>query len=126
MGDLTANVSRYEIACKCGCGFDTMDQETLDVLQECANYFADLKGISRVRVTIHSGCRCRRHNSNEGGADKSQHLYARAIDFHIQGVRPQEVYDYLIKLYPNRYGIGCYSSFVHLDTRTKGFWRQDW
>ena len=29
MGDLTKNISRYEIACKCGCGFDTIDIEVV-------------------------------------------------------------------------------------------------
>ena len=44
MGDLTANISRYEIECKCGdCGFDTIDYQTVMIWQDVCDYFLHIK-----------------------------------------------------------------------------------
>jgi len=53
-----------------------------------------------------------------GGSPKSQHLVARAIDFSIRGVSPEDVYNYLDKKYAGKYGVGRYGTFTHIDTRT--------
>jgi len=97
-----------------------MDFETLKVVQKCCDYFARLLKQQRVVVTIHSGARCLMHNRAIGASDASQHVKARAIDFHIVGVRPFEVYAYLDKKYEDRYGIGSYKTFTHIDTRSNG------
>lgn len=119
MGNLSKNFSRIEFACKCGCGFDTVDTETLDVLQECADYFSEKAG-KQVAVHVTSGCRCREYNAQVGGTKSSQHIRGRAVDFVIQNVDPQLVYDYLDAMYADRYGLGDYDNFTHLDTRTHG------
>ena len=40
MGDLSANFNRAEFACKCGCGFDTVDAKLIDYVQQIREYFA--------------------------------------------------------------------------------------
>lgn len=120
MGDLTKNISRHEIACQCGCGEDTIDFETVTVVQETCDHFAEKLGVDKVVLLITSGSRCDAHNKAEGGAKESQHPKNRAIDFKIIGVKPADVYDYLDKKYPNKYGIGRYNSFTHVDTRSTG------
>ena len=111
MGDLTGNLSRHEFACKCGCGFDTADVELVQIIQEVCFFFES-------SVIINSGCRCASHNKNEGGGVNSQHLKGRAADCVFIKALPIEVYEYLTEQYPDKLGIGLYSSFIHIDTRT--------
>lgn len=118
MGDITKNISRHELACKCGCGFDSMDYETIKILQECCDHFAKTLGVEKVTLIINSACRCEIHNKFINGSKRSQHLLARALDFWIKSVHPSEVYNYLTEKYEGKYGIGGYSKFTHLDTRS--------
>ena len=113
MGDLSNNFSRHEFACKDNCGFDTIDFETLIVLEDVRDNFGS-------PITITGPNRCWQHNIDEGGAEDSQHLYARAVDFVVAGVAAQDVQSYLKMRYPNMYGIGVYSNRTHLDTRSNG------
>lgn len=110
MGDLSENFSRSEFACTCGCGFDTVDAETLEVLE-------DLRAWAEVPVHITSGARCKKYNASVGGAENSQHLIARAGDVHVEGINPPAVFKYLVGKYPNKYGVGLYALWVHIDTR---------
>jgi len=119
MGDLTANISRSELKCKCGkCGFDTVDWETLEVVQDCADHFAEQLGVERVVVNVNSAARCLEYNRSIGSTDGSQHTKARAIDFTINDVKPADVYAYLCRKYPDRYGLGSYATFTHADSRS--------
>ena len=111
MGDLTKNLSRYEFACKCECGFDTIDYETLMALQAVRDYYNQ-----PVKVT--SAARCLRHNTRVGGKPNSLHLVGRAVDFTVAGVRPQEVQSYLAMKYEGEFGLGRYATFTHFDTRS--------
>lgn len=125
MGDLTKNISRHELACHCGCGLDSMDCETVCVVQDLCDFFTIMKG-KKVTLIITSAARCFEYNRkpvSEGGPgsnDNSQHPRCRAMDIKIVDVSPDEVYDYLIAKYPNKYGFGKYATFIHVDTRTNG------
>jgi len=111
MGDISKHFNRKEFACKCGCGFDTVDVKTLELAEEVRQFTGK-------PVIVHSGCRCATHNRMVGGAPNSQHKKARAADLGVDN--PLEVYNYLCKKYPDMYGFGLYSTFVHVDTRTNG------
>lgn len=131
MGDLTRNLSRHEFACKCGCGFDTVDFELVNVLQDAVFHFESKYG-NRVIVSITGPNRCIEHNRKEGGAEGSKHITGKAADhkFFIvsesgsrKQIDPVEVYDYYCHKYPNKFGIGIYSNRVHIDSRSgKGRW----
>lgn len=110
MGDIAKHFDRSEFACQCGCGFDTVDTELLDLLQHIRASFD-------APVSIESGARCVTHNTNEGGYPESQHLDGRAADIKVQGVAPLAVQRWFDKQYPNRYGLGKYASFTHIDSR---------
>lgn len=118
MGNLTLNISRHECACNCGCGFDTVDIETAKIVQECCNHIADSLGVQKVVLHINSWCRCVEWNIHECGFKDSKHLLGIAVDFWIEGIDPELVYEYLNRKYPGRYGIGKYKTFTHLDTRS--------
>jgi len=55
MGDLSKNLSRHEMICFCGCGFDTVDAKLVSALQGAADAFDAI-----IRIT--GGNRCREHN----------------------------------------------------------------
>jgi uncharacterized protein YcbK (DUF882 family) len=107
---ISEHFSRSEFACKCGCGYDTVDVTLLEALEGLRTYFSS-------PVTITSGCRCKAHNEDVGGSPKSQHLYGRAADIKVKGISPNEVADYLDKKYPHSMGIGRYLNWTHIDSR---------
>jgi len=126
MGDLRKNTSRYEVACHCGCGLDSMDSETLDVVQDVCDHFAFEKDIDRVILNVTSGARCLEHNNkpvSQGGAGSSsgsQHPKCRAMDIQIHDVAIKDIHTYLVDKYQGKHGIGLYKTFIHIDTRTNG------
>lgn len=113
MGDLSPHFNRSEFACRCGCGFNTVDHELLSVLEEMRMYYLR-------PVFINSACRCLEHNREVGSKDTSQHVRARAADVRVEGVEPPQVQSYLQAIYPYVYGIGAYTTFTHIDTRSGG------
>ena len=111
---------RSEFACKCGCGFSTVDVELLEVLTIVRERF-------NAPVTINSSCRCVEYNEKvQLEADenyipyssKSKHMKGIAADIVVKGVSPLEVCAFLTRHEPLKYGIGKYNSFTHIDTRT--------
>lgn len=130
MGDLSPNLSRHEMACKCGCGFDTVDIELVDVIQGCVDHFEDVYH-TKVMLIVTGPNRCVMHNIDVGGAPDSQHTKARAADFKLfinsgrDQIHPDEVAIYLEEWYPGKYGIGRYTNRTHLDTRSNGPARWD-
>jgi uncharacterized protein YcbK (DUF882 family) len=111
MGDLTKNFSRSEYACKCGCGFDTVDYDLVMIHQQIRDHFGS-------SVTITSACRCDEHNARCGGADNSQHKDGRAGDIIVYGVSPEEVGMYCEEI--GVPGVGIYDDFTHTDSRSNG------
>jgi uncharacterized protein YcbK (DUF882 family) len=80
-------------------------------------------------IVIISGYRSPERNKAVGGADKSQHLEAKAADIKIAGVPTEEIYNRIDKLISQgkikQGGLGKYikSGFVHYDVRgTKARW----
>jgi uncharacterized protein YcbK (DUF882 family) len=118
VGNLTKNISRHELACNCGCNFDSMDFETINVVQESCDHFAKKLGVNKVVLHINSAARCLKYNRSIGSTDKSMHTKARAIDYTIDEVSPDELHAYLIDKYDDTFGIGQYDDFTHLDTRS--------
>lgn len=113
MGDLTANFSRHEFRCKCGCGFDDVSPDLVKGLQQ-------LRDLCGRPVIVNSACRCPEHNRRVGGAAKSRHLEGKAADIVIRGLTPRQMADLAeqidvfqkgaILIYPAR-------GFIHVDVR---------
>ena len=109
MTRISEHFTRDEFACKCGCGFDTVDTELINILEQVRKHFGK-------PVIISSACRCPAHNGSVNGAAKSQHLYGRAADIVVMYEYPAEVANYLETL--NAPGIGRYDTFTHVDSRS--------
>jgi len=102
---------RHEFECHCGCGFDVVDAELLQVLTALRQRFGT--------VTINSGARCETHNKNEGGSSASQHLQGKAADVVVEDTCAGLVALWFENQYPNQYGIGRYRGRTHIDVRAK-------
>jgi uncharacterized protein YcbK (DUF882 family) len=100
--------SRAEFACRCGCGFDTVDYELLRVLEYIREHFGKA-------VTVNSGCRCPEHNLAVGGGANSQHLLGRAADIVVDGIAHELVHELAEQIEVG--GLGAYDTFTHIDTR---------
>ena len=106
--ELSKHFNRKEFACRCGCGFDTVDSMTLEALESIRQHFDK-------PVTVTSGCRCLVHNKAVGGSERSQHTKGRAADIQVKGVEPSAVADYATSL---GLSVGRYDSFTHVDSRS--------
>ena len=112
MGDISQNFYRSEFRCTCGqCDCDTVDSALIEALEVIrANFNAP--------VFVTSGHRCFDHNAGVGGGRHSQHLYGKAADIIVKDTHPDDVADYCEAVWPDRYGIGRYDSWTHLDVRS--------
>ena len=119
MGDLSKDFSRWEFACKCGCGLDDINPELVDVLQALRDWF-------KRRITVNSGCRCHVHNeavqkrANSkyiSNSSRSQHMRGTAADIAVDGISAAEISRHLDVRYPAKYGIGSYNTFTHIDVK---------
>ena len=110
MGNVSQNFNRSEFACKCGCGFSTVDVDLIKVLEVVRRRFGK-------PITINSACRCEDHNKNIGGSYGSKHKQGIAADIVVAETSPNEVYTFLDEYEPNRHGVGKYNNFTHIDVR---------
>ena len=106
-----------EFACNDGTDPVFICRTLVFILQKVRDHF-------KKPVTINSGYRTPIYNAKVKGAALSQHLYGRAADISVEGVAPQEVYDFVCALMPDMGGVGLYPTFVHIDTRAeKSRWK---
>jgi len=77
MGNVSQNFNRSEFACKCGCGFSTVDVDLIKVLEVVRRRFGK-------PITINSACRCEDHNKNIGGSYGSKHKQGIAADIVVK------------------------------------------
>ena len=69
----TKNFKASEFACKCGCGFNIIDQRVINMAQT-------IRDTLGVPVKVNSGCRCEKHNAKVGGVKGSKHTKGKAAD----------------------------------------------
>ena len=111
MGDINLYFSYSEFECPC-CKKTVYCSELINVLTDLRVYFGR-------PVKVNSGYRCKSHNKKVGGAPKSKHVSGIAADIVVKNVKAADVYEYLDKKYPDKYGIGKYKTWTHIDTRSE-------
>ena len=122
MGDLSANFSKWEFACSCGCDTEfTVSRDLLRVLEAVRAEAGE-----SLRVT--SGMRCRSKNeSTPGAAKNSWHiprkgtLYASDITYWEKSLLPHSDIK-VLRLYvaadnAHAAGLGLYKGRIHVDQR---------
>ena len=115
---LSKNFNSYEFRCGiggyCACSTILIDDQLVEYLQKIRDHFGK-------SVNITSAYRCPSYNSKVSNSKDSYHTKGMACDFQVSGVAPSEVAKYAESIGVK--GIGLYSDFVHIDTRTsKYFW----
>lgn len=72
---IAPNLLRSEVRCRCtyNCGMEAVH---LDLLLAWKRF----RALVNLPLTPTSVCRCRRHNTEVGGAPTSQHLFGKAMD----------------------------------------------
>ena len=66
------NFTEDEFRCQCGCGICNVNVHFLCMLEEA-------RRIAGIPFKITSGCRCKRHNKDEGGHEKSRHIATKYL-----------------------------------------------
>lgn len=102
----------------------TMDPGLLDVLRGIQGFY-EQAGYHKP-IIINSAFRTQKTNqllAGEGSARNSQHLYGKACDIRIEGVKTSDLAR--LGVYFQKGGVGFYQSkgFVHLDTGRVRAWR---
>lgn len=109
---VATNFTVDEFACNDGSDVVFISPELVTILQKVRTHFGRA-------VKINSAYRTPAYNKKVGGATNSQHMQGIAADIKINGVAPKKIAAYLETLIPNKGGIGIYSTFVHVDVRSK-------
>lgn len=89
-----------------------IESELLKVLEDVRTHF-------NKPVIITSGYRTAEYNKKIGGVKNSQHTKGAAADIKVSAIPAKEVQKYLQSKYPDKYGIGSYLNFTHIDVRAK-------
>lgn len=89
-----------------------VDTELIDVLEDIRAHF-------NKPVIVTSGYRTPEYNAKIGGVKNSQHTKGTAADIKVSDTPARRVQKYLKDKYPNKYGIGSYLTFTHIDVRAK-------
>ena len=117
---LTANFSKSEFNCNCGC---VMPVNVLENVKNLANQLQVLRNYVGQSIKINSGYRCEKWNANPrvGGTKTSQHILGKAADVVVTGLRPDDVAHLLEQLNNSGDikigGLGRYNNFTHVDIR---------
>lgn len=120
MGNITLNISRHELRCRCGnCNYEFADFETIEAIQAACDHFASKRCLFKSVLNITGPARCPAHNASVGGARDSYHMNGGAIDHNIAGVSQKDLAAFYDQMAPEKFGIGIYTKkgFVHLDAR---------
>jgi len=121
---LTKNFRLDEFKCKDG---TTVPPDYMDNVIKLADNLQVLRDYVCEPIRVISGYRSKKYNTRIGGARKSQHMWAKAADIKIKGMKPAEVketIEWLIREGKmHKGGVGIYRTFVHYDVRG---WNARW
>jgi len=114
----TLHFQLKEFACKDG---TPVPEKYYDNVKELMQNLQVLRNYLSKPITINSGYRTEKHNTEEGGKKNSQHLLAKASDIVVKGISPKIVYQTIEQLIEQNKmkqgGLGLYNTFVHYDIR---------
>lgn len=115
------NFERKDFICNCGCGLNNIKNEFLWKLQLTRTE-------AQFGFIVNSGCRCEKHNKDEGGKPTSDHLTGEGADIKVSGSWQRlRIVDAALKSGFKRIGVARY--FIHLGDNLRqnpaGLWVYD-
>ena len=116
MEQLTKHFNSADTECHCGCGYNAPSSKLLNLAEKIRN-------LLELPMIVHCVCRCQRHNKAVSGSGTSQHLYGRAMDFHVKSISDHAHVCRIIKQaydngdLPELGGLGLYDWGIHIDCR---------
>ena len=137
MGDISENLSTWEVACRDGCGLGSRPE---DLAVAIVNRFELVRYIVGRAIYINSGLRCPRWNEAQGGVENSAHTRGTALDLAVGGgiariqfvvadvlaravelgeLTKEEARELYRRILAGIGGLGVATSFVHVDTDTE-------
>jgi uncharacterized protein YcbK (DUF882 family) len=94
-------------ACRCGCGFDSISPELVEMLNRA-------RQAAECAFTIVSACRCQQHNKAIGGEPGSAHCKGLAVDIRVDTDHQRfKMLSALLGVGFKRIGIA--GAFIHAD-----------
>lgn len=115
---LSENFRVYEFACKDGSDKVLIDNRLVSLLQQIRNW-------SGKAVTITSGYRTEKHNSDVGGSKSSYHKKGQAADILVNGKSIYDVAKYAEAIGAGGVELNVDKRYVHVDLRvTKYYWQR--
>ena len=118
-GYITEHLSKDEVACKGGCGYDDLKLKIAQIFERIRARCSDYAGYD-VPLFVNSGCRCKSHNKAVGGVDDSCHPKGEALDTRNPKTKdvPREIFRQICdEEVADEGGVGIYNNFVHIDCR---------
>jgi uncharacterized protein YcbK (DUF882 family) len=114
---LSPHFKQSEFACKCGCGFNTVDRRLINGLELMREHIGH-------PIILTCGCRCPKHNAAVGGVITSYHLQGMAADITCPSVSLRELYKAAYLSIFGEGGIGLYPDkhFIHVDVGPQREW----
>ena len=118
VGRLTDNFSLSEFKCKDG---SDVPEELMENIQLLAENLQVLREELARPIRVISGYRTPSYNKRIKGAQRSQHMLAKAADIKVPGMTPAEVKVVIVNLIKEKKmasgGVGLYTTFTHYDVR---------
>jgi len=112
---------------KCQDGTQVPEDKRGNAKLLCYAVEAIMEQLNNTSIVITSAYRHASYNAGVDGRPLSQHIFAKALDFSLTGVTPQDLYDAIEALITDGLipegGLGLYPTFVHYDIRGS---RQRW
>lgn len=107
---LSVHFKAGEFKCLDGSNLILVDEELIKVLETVRSRF-------QKPVKINSGYRTYAYNKTVSYTNNSYHCKGMAADIAVKDTSPKIVQDFLEAEYPDKYGIGRYKNFTHIDVR---------
>lgn len=100
------------------CEFACKDGSNVVLVHPACPEFCELARTINGPFSPNSAYRTVTHNSREGGASSSNHIFGRAVDIPACKATPAQLYELFDKTYPDNMELGIYSWGVHIAYQT--------